>query len=175
MSKCNIELKKITTKNFDKFYSFLEEDFPFEERKSYGKQLLTLNNSRFNPNFIYLNNKKIEYICYWDFDDMIYFEHFAIFKDLRNQGYGTEFLNNFVQLFDKNIIIEIERPKETNAKRRLNFYKRLGFVVNDYDYHQPSYHDGDDSVPMCILSYKEKISGEKYNKFLKHINQYVYI
>ena len=93
---------------------------------------------------------------------------------MRNHGIGTEFLQNYLANLDKKIIIEVERPTTVIAKRRINFYKRLGLVINDFDYIQPSYHGDENGVPMYILTYKEKLTEEEYNKYNAIIRKEVY-
>ena len=89
-------LKKITKVDFDKFYSLLEKDFCFAERKTKEDEFETLKNSKFSANFIYHNDLLIGYICFWDFEEFLYIEHFAIIEELRNQYWGTKFLKEFV-------------------------------------------------------------------------------
>lgn len=171
-----MKLIKITQSEFNKFYSFLEEDFCFEERKNKNNELETFKNNNFNPNFIYDNNKLIGYICYWDFDEFIFIEHFAILKDLRNKHLGTKFLKKFIENNNKLILIEVEKPVDEVTTKRINFYKYLGFIINDYNYIQPSYHEksSNSNIPMLILTYNQPITFDEYYKFIKQIKNIVY-
>ena len=38
------------------------------------------------------------------------------------------------------------------AQRRLDFYTRLGFVKQDFDYIQPPYREGGVSVPLHLMA-----------------------
>ena len=64
-----MKLKKINASNFEEFYSYLQQDFCFEERKSKENEFKTLKNKSFNPNFIYLEKELIGYICFWEFEN----------------------------------------------------------------------------------------------------------
>lgn len=169
-----METRRISGKEFDVFYSLLSKDFPYEERKSREDELAAFNNNKFNPLFILKNNKIVGYMCYWDFKNFIFGEHFAIVEKLRNNGIGTTFLREFVSNINRRIIIEVERPDTINAKRRIEFYKRLGFVVNSFDYFQPSYHKDEKEVPMFILSYKKQITESEYKEYFSEIKREVY-
>lgn len=170
-----MQLKKITNKNFNNFYTLLEKDFCFEERRTYEDALKTLQNKYYKANFIYSKKLKqnIGYFCYWDFGSFIFGEHFAINEEFRNQGYGTAFLNQFLNK-NKPLIIEVERPTSVFKKRRINFYKKLGFVVFDKSYIQPSYHNDNKTVPMYIIIYNSNITKEEYSKYINLIKKNVY-
>jgi len=150
-----MELEKITNNNFDMFYQLLEEDFIYDERRTYKDQLDLLKNTSFNCYNIFDKNLKqnIGYICYWNFEDFIFGEHFAIHKDLRDQGYGTKFFKEIFLNTTKPIIIEVEKPNNSTRKRRLKFYKKLGFKILDKNYIQPSYHNSSESIPMFLIGY----------------------
>lgn len=167
------KLQKINNDNFQEFYSLLSEDFCYEERHDFENELLNLKNSNFNPCFIIKGEQVVGYVCYWNFENLTYIEHFAILKDLRNQGIGTEFLKWFL-IGKKQVVVEVERPEDEIKQKRIKFYKNLGFVVNGYDYIQPSYHNGEDKVPMLILSFNKKIEKKEYQEFINLLNKFVY-
>ena len=169
-----MKIKKINHNNFDLFYSLLEKDFCFEERKTKQDQFNSLSKKQFNPHFIYKDNNIIGYFCWWDFDDFVFGEHFAILPEIRNRGLGSEFLKDFLSKQTKPFVFEVERPHNKNSQRRLSFYKRNGIIINGYDYYQPSYHNAKDNVPMFIASYPSPISYEEYLFYSKIIKDVVY-
>ena len=169
-----MEVERIKKEDFDSFYKLLEQDFPYEERKSREDELEAFSHPNFHPYFVFKDNVFVGYFCHWDFNDFIFGEHFAIVKDLRDHGIGTEFLTQYLASIEKPIIIEVEKPTTITAKRRINFYNRLGLVVNDCDYTQPSYHKDGSGVPMLILTYKKKITKEEFEKYNSIIRKEVY-
>lgn len=170
-----MKLKRITKRNFNELYNLMEEDFCFEERRTREEQLKTLNNKHYKAYFIYSKQLKqnIGYFCFWNFKKFLFGEHFAINKEQRNNGYGTIFLKKFLN-FKKPLIIEVEKPTSTLKKRRIEFYKRLGFVVYDKNYVQPSYHNDNKTVPMYIIIYNANISKDEYNNYINLIKKNVY-
>lgn len=167
------KLKNIKIEDFDMFYKWMEQDFCFEERRLKEDQLKLLKNPKCYQKFIYKDEKLYGYICYWQFNDFLFIEHFAILQELRDQGYGSQFLNEFLKQKNTMVIGEVERPKTAVAKRRISFYKRLGFNVNEYDYYQPPYH-GNIMVPMFIISYNRGISLKEYQLFVNILHKEVY-
>ena len=166
-------LKPITKLNFYKFYKLLASDFCYDERKSESDEFLSLSDKRFSPNFIYLNNKLIGYICFWEFDDFIFIEHFAILKIFRNKGLGSEFLTKFSEKQSKPIVLEAEKDLSDQSKSRIQFYTKNNYKINSNDYIQPNYSEDSKPVPMHILSYKSKLSNENFKKFVFDIKKIV--
>jgi len=166
-----IDIKKL---NIDKFYKLHKQDFPFDERRSKEKYKQLLNNLNFKSTYIFLENKLIGYINFWDFNDFIFIEHFAIFKELRDKGYGTKFLNSFLQNTSKDIIFEIEPATDEITTRRANFYLRLGFKFSDVEYYQPSYHKKGTLGPKLNIMYKTKTGTKKLNGYLQTLKEKVY-
>lgn len=167
--------KRIKEFEFDEFYGMLEEAFPFIERKTREDAFNEfLNNTNFMPCFIIKNGKKVGLISYWKFNDFIFVEHLAILKNLRNKTIGTKAFKQFLSETELPIVFEVEKPYDEISKRRINFYKRLGIVFNNFDYFQPSYHGGDDKVPMFFVSYPNPLSCGEFDEFSKNIGNVIY-
>lgn len=168
-------LKKMSMQEFDGFYCKLEEDFCFSERKSYQDERRAFEKPDFMPAYICIDGKTVGYICYWEYEEFLYVEHFAMLKEMRNQGYGNGFLQEFLGDFTKLVLLEVERPTDTISERRIRFYERVGFCVNKFDYYQPSYHRDGECVPMFVCSYNRFLSDEEYTKFTSQIKNTVYL
>lgn len=169
-----MELKTISKAEYDKYFALLEDDFCLEERKTKLDELAAFEDKNFSPNFIYEDGKLIGYACYWEFEDFLFVEHFAILKDMRGTGCGSRFLKEFTDKVNKPIILEVELPESEEAIKRIKFYERLGFVINPYTYAQPSYHEGKEPVPMHVMTYKTVLEKEAYDKHVLEIKHVVY-
>ena len=169
-----MELEKITTKTFDKLYTLMENDFPEAERRSKEDQKKLLYNKYVSLNFIKKDCNIVGYFIYWDFGEFLYIEHLATLKEYRGQGFGTIFLENFIKNSNKNILLEVELPTDEISTKRIKFYERLGFVLNDHDYTQPSYHSGGDELPMKVMTLKDKLSKADYERIIRKIKSSVY-
>jgi len=98
----------------------------------------------------------------------------AILEKIRDKGFGTKFLKEFLSKIKKPFVFEIEKPTNEQSIKRKKFYERFGFSFNDFDYCQPSYHKANDSVPMIFVSYPEKLTEERYLHITKLIKETVY-
>ena len=169
-----IKLVEIKKKDFEYFYSLLEKDFCFAERKVKEDELKSLENKSFKPCFICDENKIVGYFCYWDFEDFIFGEHLAILEKIRDKGFGTKFLKEFLSKIKKPFVFEIEKPADEQSIKRKRFYERFGFTFNDFDYCQPSYHKANDGVPMIFVSYPEKLTRKRFLQISNIIKEKVY-
>ena len=115
-------IKKLYYKSFDK-----DERFPFWLLKKCSKE------KNVNFNVIYNNDKVIGFQYIIEYDNIAYLMYFAIEKNQRNNGYGSEILKNLNKSY-KNVLLCIEKANEQvpNIKhKRKQFYLRNGFVGTD--------------------------------------------
>jgi len=89
---------------------------------------------------------------------------FAVYKEYRNQGIGSLFLKDLIQVYDnKVIILEVEIPDKSKDDlerikrvRRIKFYQANGFVLHE-DISYKIFN-----VPMYLMTYcKEDLSKEQ--------------
>ena len=89
-------------------------------------------------------------------------------------GYGTKAIELLKTTFNKPIILEAEAPVTEQQIKRIAFYERLGFKVNDFYYEQPSYHGGE-GVPLKLLSYPDLLTDEEFQNFLTQTRNSAYL
>lgn len=173
-----IRIQPITTADVQ-HYAFMEElliaAFPPEEyRELHNLREYTDRTGNFHNNILFDDETPIGLITYWDFGHFYYFEHFAIDPALRNGGYGKKVLNFLCEQLHRPIVLEVEAPVEEMAQRRINFYKRQGFVVWEKEYQQPPYKSGDPFLPMYLMAYGDLQCERDFNEVRKRIYQEVY-
>ena len=166
-----IRLQRISTA--DGFlYEYMEQlitaAFPPEEYRPLEElRLYTDNKPHFYNNIIFHHDTPVGFITYWDFDKFYYVEHFATNPALRNGGYGKRTLEHLCEVLKRPIVLEVERPVEEMAKRRINFYQRHGFTLWEKDYYQPPYKEGDDFLPMYLMVHGN-LDAEKDYEGIRH-------
>lgn len=137
---------------FQNFYQLYSTAFPENERRS----LQNLENELFNPAyhaFVLMDrNKFVGIFNYWNFEKFIYIEHFAIEEKLRSQHLGSEVLKSFLEKVNLPVVLEVELPNTEAAKRRIEFYHRLGFIELQNYYVQPPYESGEFPIPMQLMT-----------------------
>ena len=151
---------EVKIEEFDDVYFQMEKSFPVFERRTYSQAKDVLNEKDYTLFHIRENGNKVGFISVWQLDGFFFVEHFAICEDYRNHGLGAKALNLAKKKW-QTIVLEAEPPIAEVAKRRLNFYKRNGFCVNQFKYMQPAYQEGEKDVELIILSCPDVLANEK--------------
>ncbi|WP_316823441.1 GNAT family N-acetyltransferase [Pedobacter gandavensis] len=145
------------TKGSDPSLTFIkklyEDAFPPHERRDWDSLIKLIPKSpEMHLDLIHTDDGHIGFIIWWEISTDNYFvEHFAIDAELRGKNYGASVLNYYKQLLTGRILLEVEPPEDEYSIRRIGFYERLGFKVQDFSYRQPSYADPLVSYPMLLM------------------------
>lgn len=161
--------------SFDDVFRIMDESFPDNEMRSYHDQKKLLQNKRYQ---IYKEYDKtgdlIGFLAYWVLDNCVFFEHLAVQEQYRSHGLGKKILLKNLENIDVPVFLEVELPKNDMAKRRISFYERLGFKLNDFFYEQPSLRENEKPQQLLIMSYPEAFLEDAFEKFKKEIYTNVY-
>ena len=86
-------------------------------------------------------------------------DYYAVLPQTRGGGVGAaglQLLRQYYAAQKDSILIESEYPAEAPdpaaARRRIGFYQRHGFFLNDYEYYQPPMRAGQEKLPLFIMS-----------------------
>ncbi len=169
-------LERMRAADFDSVFSIMEESFPADEHRPYGEQKELLSDPRYG---LYVltepeNGKTQAFIALWKFADFAYMEHFAVAAQYRGQGLGSRVLREIKQMLECPICLEVEPPKTDQAERRIAFYRRNGFFLNDCLYIQPPISKGRNPLPLMLMTSEGRITGEQFEKIKTALYQNVY-
>jgi GNAT superfamily N-acetyltransferase len=163
--------------NFDVVYDIMQKSFPNSEIRSKNGQRALLKDARYT---IYCYKKEdtlVGVLCVWEIGVGCFLEHFAILPEFRGAGIGGNMLQEFVENRNKKgglIFLEAEPITDDITARRIAFYKRNGFFVNDYDYCQPAFAPTLPAVPLKIMTYGRAISEQEFNRLKNSVYVEVY-
>ncbi|MBQ0111842.1 MAG: GNAT family N-acetyltransferase [Bacteroidales bacterium] len=165
-------MKEFDFKIAEKLYI---ESFPEDERRSLSSVYSLLDSPIFEFIPIKEDNNFLGFANIWDFPEFVYIEHFAIMPNMRNNGIGSRFLKTLQERKNKPIVLEVEKPDNDLAKRRIGFYQRMGFhLLKDY-YLQPPYTQESQSVEMKIMVFSPKEENEIcFQKIKDTLYKFVY-
>lgn len=150
-----IDGRQLPEKDLDTIRDIYTGAFPPEERRDWQQvQGLLAGEAPFWLKAAYADEGLVGFITGWDFPDFIYMEHFATAPSARNKGYGAVIFREILSSCERPHVIEVERPDNEMAMRRIGFYERLGLKISDRDYLQPPYAEGGSPVPMFIMTDK---------------------
>ncbi len=150
--------------SFSSCWDLYNSTFPPEERRELEYQIETLKREEYHLDQIYHGDDAIGFIAWWSFDTMIYIEHFALDPSCRGQGYGDRFLREFIQHQASLILLEVEIPEDETQHRRVTFYQRIGFYLNEHPYVQPPLR-GEAEVPLMVMTYPRPVTEEQLDDF----------
>ena len=160
---------------FDEMYNIMEESFPPDERRLYDGQLAAMDEDNYCVYTYEENGVTIAFFTVWFLDGFVFAEHFAVDENHRGEGIGTKLIKRVLGSIDIPLVLEIELENSSEtAKRRADFYRRLGFNINEYNYEQPSYGEGKSAIPMHLVSYPDALSEDEFLKYKKSVYKEIY-
>lgn len=167
-------IKKLTINEFDQVFALMEECFPSDEYRFYDEQKDLLKNDCYQI-YGWMNGDDIQaFIALWQFDKFAFIEHFAVNPIYRNNGLGSKMLNQIVEMVKKPVCLEVELPDTSLAKRRIGFYQRNDFFLNEYPYIQPPMSEGKKPIPLLIMTTQQKLNKEEFEEVKKILHTKVY-
>lgn len=169
-------IKLIDTENnkFKQAWNLYERSFPLEERRTLAFQKIIIKHVNYSFEVILHGEEFIGIILWWGFSDLRFIECFATIENIRGKGFGKKILEDFKSIDNRPIILEVELPDEKIKERRIQFYKRLGFNLNNYFYKQPPLYKGGLSVDLLVMSYPTPILREEFDNFIKKYHPIIY-
>ncbi len=159
---------------FEKAWQLYEQSFPWEERRTYAKQLELLNCENYHFEVITLESSFIGFVLWWKFEDLSFIEHFAIAPNHQSMGFGSVIIESIKQQISNLLLLEVELPTDMIVKRRIKFYEAMGFQLNSQHYKQPPLHAGGQSVQLKLMSYPTKLSDSSVLEFVTKYHPIIY-
>ena len=166
-------LERAEKYDFAAIWGEMQKSFPHEELRREADAIAILDNPAYAIYHLIADGERVGFITLWELEGGVFGEHFVIYEAHRNRGLGGEAIDAVTARFGK-MILEAEHPVSEIAARRLNFYRRHGFAVNPQTYFQPSYHEGEDDVPLALLSYPELLTDDAFDRAVTEIYACVY-
>ena len=127
--------------------------FPTSERRELSEwEQLSLTEDKFTIYAIVFEGIFTGILTIWNFGDFRYVEHFATTESLRGKGIGAKTISEFLKMQPQlPVVLEVETPDNIMTCRRIRFYERNGFILNDCHYLQPPYRSGDAPFPLRMM------------------------
>lgn len=160
--------------DFPAVYKIMLEAFPPSERRNEQGQRSLMDNGFYK---VYLRKSGGEitaFLAVWEFPEISFIEHFAVDGRLRGSGIGKEMLSEYLAASKKPVFLEVEPPENELTKRRIGFYERLGFHMNDFPYEQPALQEGQNPLPLKIMTYPSPVSEEDFQRDKRTAFRHVY-
>lgn len=161
----SINIQDFNHSLYEVFETLYTSSFPVFEQRTREQQEAAFSNVNYHLVGYEENSAFIGFISYWEFDNYLYIEHFAINTHIRGKGYGSDLLRNFIQSTDKIVLLEIDPIIDSISEARLRFYKKCGFYENPYPHKHPSYRSEYHPHHLIVLTTQRPISEKEYQSF----------
>lgn len=159
----------------DRVEKTYNDSFPEAERRAFSLvRELVREEPRFSVYALFKEQAYAGFITAWRFTDFTYVEHFAIDASARNGGIGGEAMRQFLALCNAPVVLEVEIPADEMSKRRIGFYERLGYVLDDHVYFQPPYRPGEPMLEMRLMTYGKIDLRQSFEEVKNCIHRHVY-
>lgn len=132
-----LTIKPLTGQEVSWFYeTHLQNDFPPDERKPLTRILAAMDCGTYLPLGAFEGRIPVGYAFFVKTESDYLLDYFAVFPDKRNQGYGSQLLQQLKAVLNNasSILVEVENPDYAESEeeavlrsRRLHFYLRCGF------------------------------------------------
>ena len=169
-------MEYLRVEDFDKIFRLMELSFIEDEYRNYEaqKHLLTLDNYTIFVEY-HETGDVMAFIALWVFDAFVYIEHFVVNPKYRNRGLGGKLLTHILDKYDRRICLEVEHPEDALKIRRIEFYKRNGFYLNDYAYIQPPLSEGKAPLSLKIMTSHKSVDAAFFNEIKATLYEHVYM
>lgn len=151
------------------------ESFPEEERRAFPLLLdLLADSPYFRLYLLTVKGQYVGFITVWQFERFTYVEHFAIDPVARSGGIGAAAMRQQLEQVQQPVVLEVEPPEDDLTRRRVGFYERLGFVLDEHPYQQPPYREGDPWLDLRLMYFGIMDFAPLYEEVREQIYKQVY-
>jgi ribosomal protein S18 acetylase RimI-like enzyme len=159
---------------FCQAWELYKQSFPSEERRQLRSQKRIMDHPSYHFEIITDQDRFIGFILWWGFEKVRYIEHLATLPRLRGKGYGLRILEAYLSASDLPVWLEVEHPANELNKRRIDFYQRAGFVLNEHAYKHPPYKKRGEYVSLMLMTYPEAITRKEVRRFCEEYHPVIH-
>lgn len=167
-------LERLGSNDFEEVWEIMEASFPISEHRSREEQRKLLEEDTYRLYGIRQDKKCTAFLAVWMLENFCFVEHFAVSSSVRNQGMGAAILQHFLKETEEQVILEVELPKTELSKRRIRFYERNGFYLNEYPYMQPALSKDGGEIPLLLMSTSGKLFEKQFVQIRRELYEKVY-
>ena len=145
-------LQRLGARDFESVFRLMTLSFPEDEYRTREGQRALFDDPAYRLYGLRGEEGLDAFAAAWTLTDHLFIEHLAVDPARRNGGVGGRFLDAVIAESEQPAVLEVELPETNIARRRIGFYQRHGFFLNDYEYYQPPMRAGQEKLPLFIMS-----------------------
>lgn len=155
-------LEELYEKDFEEIFAILEEGFPPSERRTKADQRKLMDLKEYTIIGLKEAGNLIGLVAEWEGPEYRFVEHFVVNEAFRGNGVGSRLLNEYNDLSDKPVVLEVEPPENDIQKKRIKFYRRNGYHLTEYSYVQPTINADIKGVPLVLMTYPDQLTDDRF-------------
>ena len=167
-------MQRLSEADFEGVFRLLETSFPLEEYRTREEQRALLSEPAYTLFGIKEEDRVIAFMAVWELPELLFIEHLAVDPAYRNGGMGAGMLREIVEMSDTTVCLEVEPPRTEMAARRIGFYRRNGFFLNEYPYIQPAMSKGRNPIPLQVMTGGHAVDREEFENIKNRLYTWVY-
>lgn len=167
-------LERLDARDFESVFRLMALSFPEDEYRTREEQRALFDDPAYRL-YGLRDGDDVSALCAaWMLTDYLFIEHLAVDPARRNGGVGGRFLDAVIAESERPAVLEVELPETDIARRRIGFYQRHGFFLNDYEYYQLPLRVGNEKLPLLVMSTGAPLSRSEFEKARDEIYARVY-
>lgn len=166
--------EQLSIHDFDAFFKILEAHFPSKEIKEYDYLKGLFEKGTAQAIIQKDRNTIIGALCYMDIGTYAFVDYLVIVDGYQGQRLGEKLLRYFKEYINKPIILEVEFPQDEISRRRIKFYQRQGFILNEHEYVIPPVRSLKEPIYFVLMTYPEVLTEKEYEEIYPSILKNVY-
>ncbi len=156
-------LERLDKTSAKKVFAIMCDSFPTKELRTQEGQEQLWDNPYYHVYAVRDEEQEIAaFLAVWELEKLTFIEHFAVTPALRGGGMGGKMLQELLGVCPKPVILEVELPKTEIARRRIGFYERNGFVLNEFVYRQPPLQEEVPPLSLYLMSYPDALDEQSF-------------
>ena len=173
-----VHLKSGNISDLKKIFTFYQNDFIEEERKSLNHLKNLMDNSHYKLILGFDEDKLIGYsfVCDNKHDKKVWLDYIAIIEGNRGKNYGSIFLKKLMDNFKNNfdgMFFEIEKPDSSNPDyvfqlKRLKFYSQFELEKLELNYKIPT-EDGGFPIDLYYKPFSKNEKSITYKEIMEAV------
>ncbi|MCF0120748.1 MAG: GNAT family N-acetyltransferase [Oscillospiraceae bacterium] len=164
-------MERAAKADFDSIFKIMAASFPPDERRPYEEEKRKLGRENCRVFVERADGIVVGFMVTWLLDDFSYLEHFAVDESRRGGGIGARMLSELLEILPKPVLLEVDPPETDTARRRIAFYERFGFRLNDRLWHQPPLAPGQGPVELRIMTVPDPVSDELWDIIVRELTR----
>lgn len=161
-------------REFPSVHRLMQQAFLLQEHRCFSDAEALLAKSEYEILVCPAQDEITGFVAHWKFPDFSFVEHFAVSQAARGNGIGSGIMKAYLAQSVLPVILEVEATGGELARRRIGFYRRLGFALSPVGHMQPCLQGDAIDIPLLLMHAPQDVPRTLLDRAQKTIFRTVY-